>query len=171
MSFRWEEELTWRTCRLDLFDDSIKYATQGLEMPSSDKSALPFYLWRSLSMSHAAMGHHEEAVQEVDRAIEALPQDWKDDEELTDVVEWIYKQKGDYLNALERPEDAIEAYKYWKGVKPQTTVDGYFLDDMTRICRYQESPKFHFSSLFREQYLQKHILRSTSPKHSTRSSY
>jgi tetratricopeptide (TPR) repeat protein len=109
-------------------------------MLSSDKSALKFYLTRSVSISHAAMGRHEEAIKEVDNAIQALPENWKDDDELADYVEAIYEEKASYLSTLERPDDAIDAYNSSKGVRPQNSDNGYFLDDVTRIWTELRDP-------------------------------
>lgn len=109
-------------------------------MLGSEKSVLKFYLTRSVSMSNAQLGRKEEAIQDVDNAIEALPQDWKDDDELADVVEGIYEEKASYLSALERPDEAINAYNSSKGVRPESPDNGYFLDDMTRIWTEARDP-------------------------------
>ena len=139
-SFHVKHEVILRPCRLELYEDSIKYVNQGLEMLGSDESSLRFYLRRSLAMSYAATERMKEAVQEVEKAIDALPNDWKDDEELVGVVEWIYKQQGDYLNALECPQEAIEAYQLWRAVNPQNTVEGYYLDDVARVWNELRDP-------------------------------
>ena len=133
-------KLTQVCCRLELTEDSIKYATRGLEMIETGNSALRFYLTRSVSMSHGALGRHEEAVQEVDRAIDALPLHWRDDRELVDVVEWIYEEKAGYLQILERPDEAIKAYQSFKSVRPEKVLDGYFLDDMVRVWNETRDP-------------------------------
>lgn len=109
-------------------------------MLETGNSALKFYLTRSVSMSHASLGRREEAIQEVDNAIEALPPNWKDDEELVQVVEWIYEEKSGYLQILDRPIEAIKAYNSFKGVRPEHTLDGYFLDDMVRIWNETRDP-------------------------------
>ena len=109
-------------------------------MIETGNSALRFYLTRSVSMSHGALGRHEEAVQEVEKAIDALPLDWRDDQELVDVVEWIYEEKAGYLQILERPDEAIKAYHSFKSVRPEKVLDGYFLDDMARVWNETRDP-------------------------------
>lgn len=125
---------------LELTEDSIQYATRGLDMLETGNSALRFYLTRSVSMSLAALHRHEEAVQEVDKAIDALPLNWKDDKELVEYVEWIYEEKAGYILILERPDEAIQAYHSFKSVRPEKTLDGYFLDDMVRVWSEARDP-------------------------------
>jgi tetratricopeptide (TPR) repeat protein len=126
---------------LSLEEESIKYATRGLEMMEPGSSPLRFYLTRSVSMSQAALGNHEEAVRGVDNAINTLPANWRDDEELIDTVKWIYDEKAGYLNNyLDRPEDAIQAYFSLNRVTPEKTQDGLTLDDMAGVWNGDRDP-------------------------------
>ena len=110
-------------------------------------------------MSHGALDRHDEAIQEVDKAIDALPLDWKEDKELVEVVEWIYEEKAGYLQILDRPDEAINAFHSLKSVRPEKILDGYLLDYMARVWNEARDPDgSKLLNLLRDEWIERERL-------------
>jgi tetratricopeptide (TPR) repeat protein len=116
------------------------YTNKGVEMISS-KSALRFYLTRSLSISNARLGNIDKAVQLLDDALSYLPDDWREDPDLVGMVEVAYSEKARYYEYLNKPEDAVKSYDESRNVNPNTALSGWLLDDITRVYQEERDPK------------------------------
>jgi hypothetical protein len=121
---------------MELSTDAIEYINKGFDIlnvePDHD-SALSFYLMRGLSLCQASMGKRENTVQEIQKAIDLLPSDWRDSKELVETVQWIYEEKAEALKLLAKEEDAIQAYADIRTVRADKTLDWWLLDQQIRI--------------------------------------
>jgi tetratricopeptide (TPR) repeat protein len=122
-------------------EDAIRYATQGLDLLEPGNSALRFYLTRTLSLSNASLEKYAEAVSAIDDAIAVLPEDWKNDPDLLIMAEEVYTEKAQYLQAIDKPDEAVEAFNASRSVNPKAALNGYKLDDITRVWSHIRDPK------------------------------
>lgn len=116
-------------------EEALTYANKGLEMLEVEPGhnpALRFRLMRSIALSYASLGRHEESIAEIDKSITLLPPNWKVNKELNDIVQWVYEEKAASLRALGKADEAIENYNNIRAVTPTNTLDWWLLDDMTR---------------------------------------
>ncbi|KAF2423186.1 hypothetical protein EJ08DRAFT_701311 [Tothia fuscella] len=118
----------------------LQYTNKGLEMLEPGKSALRFYLNRSLSIAHFRLNETEKSVELLDVALAALPENWRDDPDLRTQTEGAYIEKGRYLKLLNRPDEALQAYRESETVYPDKKLNGYTLFDMSGVYDEDRDP-------------------------------
>jgi tetratricopeptide (TPR) repeat protein len=125
-----------------LFDDTIKYAEQGLSMLTPGRSPIRYYLNISLYQALGALGKTAEALYTLEAALDSLPEEWKSDANLTASLKNVHIMKAYYLQGLDppRPDEAVEAFKAAKATQPSHVIDGWLLEQTASVLCLTTDP-------------------------------
>jgi len=104
--------------------EAIRLLSQAVELePSNSRS------WRDLALAHAQLREFDDAISNLEKAIEVDGEDYKNYE----VMASIKRIEEDYAGEVEAVTRAIETYKPEKRIDPDVFINGYIRRADARI--------------------------------------
>jgi tetratricopeptide (TPR) repeat protein len=139
-------------------EDKVHEKEQQTSGPENSQKALGNHNGRDTEQRDENLQHEneapeswrlefEEAVQHLEEALKVVPAGWRDNPSLEECVEIVLINRALCERMLGRPADALNTYNKARAVRPQVTMDGFTLDDITRVRNWEDNPKAYVELL------------------------